>query len=129
VATHDIWEFDKFHPFYLTVSGLYGQMPQQQLGHTHFITEYRDVGAGNVVFLDGVRQPVVPVGVYTDETKDILITFEDRTFVANKEDPHCCLMFVDPATGKDINVIAAEKGYGQFYKVVVPDSTGLPSLS
>lgn len=124
IATHDIWEFDKFHPFYLTVSGLYGQMPQQQLGHTHFITEYRDVGAGNVVFLDGMRQPVVPVGVYTDETKDIVITFEDRTFVANTDGARCCLVFIDPATGKDINTIAEEKGYGQFYKVVVPDSNG-----
>lgn len=124
IATNDIWEFTREHPFYLTVSGLYGQMPQQQLGHTHFITEYRDVGAGNVVFLDGMRQPVVPVGVYTDKEKDITITFEDRTFAANTENPKACLIFIDPKTGKDINDIAAESNLGPFYRVVVLDSNG-----
>lgn len=121
IAIHDIWEFSPEHPFYLTVSGLYGQMPQQQLGHTHFITEYRDVGAGNVVFLDGMRQPVVPVGVYTDDEKDITITFEDRTFAANTHKYTPCLIFVDPKTGKDINTIAQESGMEPFYQVVVPD--------
>ena len=124
IATRDIWEFSKEHPFYLTVSGLYGQMPQQQLGHTHFITEYRDVGSGNVVFLDGIKQPVVPVGVYTDENRDIVITFEDRTFMANTANVHMCLMFIDPASGKDINTIAEEMGYGYFYRSVIPDSNG-----
>ena len=123
IATNDIWQYSKEHPFYLTVSGLYGQVPQQRLGHTHFITEYRDVGFGNVVFLDGVRQPVVPVGVYTDEDKDIVITFEDRTFMANSERPTPCLMFIDPSSNKDINQIAEEQGMEPFYRVVVPGST------
>jgi hypothetical protein len=122
IATHDIWEFSKEHPFYLTVSGLYGQMPQQRLGHTHYIAEYRDVGAGNVVFLDGVRQPVVPVGVYTDDTKDVVITFEDRTFMSNSGNPRPCLSFIDPATGMDINDLAYRSGYGYFYRTVMPES-------
>lgn len=121
VATHDIWEFSEEHPFYLTVSGLYGQMPQQRLGHTHFVVEYRDVGFGNVVFLDGMRQPVVPVGTYLDQDKDIVLTFEDRTFVTS-EQPVSCLLFVDPGTKKDINVIAEERGMEPFYKVMVPDA-------
>jgi hypothetical protein len=122
IATHDIWEFSREHPFYLTVSGLYGQVPQQRLGHTHYITEYRDVGNGNVVFLDGVRQPVVPVGVYADDTKDIVITFEDRTFLSNSESDRSCLMFIDPETGRDINELAVRSGYDYFYKVVTPES-------
>lgn len=124
IATHDIWEFDREHPFYLTVSGLYGQMPQQRLGHTHYITEYRDVGAGNVVFLDGNRQPVVPVGVYTDPRREITITFEDRTFAANSKDHRDCLVFIDPATGKDINKIAAERHQPPYYRTVTPGSSG-----
>ena len=124
VATHDIWEFSEEHPFYLTVSGLYGQVPQQRLGHTHFIVEYRDVGFGNIIFIDGVRQPVVPVGVYTDDNKDNTITFEDRTFMTNVEPGHPCIMFIDPVTQKDINTIAIQMNKDPFYRVLTPDSTG-----
>jgi hypothetical protein len=124
IAVHDIWEFSRERPFYLSVSGLYGQVPQQRLAHTHYVVEYRDVGYGNVVFLDGERQPVIPVGVYTDKTKEVSLTFDDRTFAANKETLRPCLAFIDPGSGKDINKIAHERGIGPFYKVVTPDSNG-----
>ena len=123
VAIHDIWEYSKERPFYLTVSGLYGQVPQPQLEHTHYITEYRDVGYGNVVYLDGMRQPVVPVGVYTDKERDIVISFEDRTFMADSSNPSPCLKFIDPSTGKDINDVAEEMHCMPFYRVVTPGSS------
>lgn len=123
VATHDIWEFSKEHPFYLTVSGLYGQMPQQRLGHTKYVLEYRDCGFGNVVYLDGIRQPVVPVGVYTDDEKDIVISFEDRSFMASTDSNRDCLKFYDPKTTRDINDIAEELGIeGGFYRTVAANS-------
>ena len=123
VAVHDIWEFSKERPFYLTVSGLYGQVPQQRLGHTKYIVEYRDCGFGNVVYLDGTRQPVVPVGVYMDDEKDIVISFEDRSFAATGGSDRNCLIFVDPRTGRDINEIALEKGIQEgFYHTVAADS-------
>lgn len=102
-AIHDIWDYSRDNPFYLSVSGLYGQVVDPSVGKTEYSVEYRDCGFGNIVFLDGERQPAVPVAVRTD-ARDITIRFKDRTFAATTEDTGRRLLdFVDPETGKSID--------------------------
>jgi hypothetical protein len=102
-AIHDIWDYSKEHPFYLTVNGLYGQVVNPAEGKTEYTVEYKDCGYGNVVYLDGERQPSVPVAVRSDAS-DITIRFKDRTFAAKTDDPKRRLLdFVDPITGKLID--------------------------
>lgn len=79
-AVHDIWDFSKEHPFYLTVAGLYGQFPDPSLGETEFSVEYKDYGFGNVIALNGVRQTAIPVATRTDSDADISVTFINRSF-------------------------------------------------
>lgn len=102
-AVHDIWDYSREHPFYLTVSGLYGQVVDPAFTKYEYSVEYRDCGYGNVVYLDGERQPAVPVAVRTD-AGDITLRFKDRTFMASSEDTGRHLLdFVDPTTGKLID--------------------------
>ena len=101
-AIHDIWDYSRDNPFYLTVSGLYGQVVDPPYGKLEYSVEYRDCGYGNVVYLDGERQPSVPVAVRSD-ARDIKLTFKDRTFMATTEDTGRKLLeFIDPKTGKAI---------------------------
>lgn len=81
IAVNDIWDYSKEHPFYLTVSGVYGQCPDPQLGKTDYVVEYKDFGYGNVICLDGVRQLLVPVATRSDKDQDIVVTFRDNTFL------------------------------------------------
>lgn len=79
-AIHNIWDFSKEHPFYLTVAGLYGQVPDPSLGVSEYTVEYKDYGFGNVIALNGERQVAVPVATKTDSEKDIVVTFLNRSF-------------------------------------------------
>jgi len=102
-AIHDIWDYSKEHPFYLSVSGLYGQVVDPSYGKTEYSVEYKDCGYGNVVYLDGERQPAVPVAIRSDAS-DVTLRFKDRTFMASTEKSNRRLLdFVDPATGKSID--------------------------
>ena len=105
-AVHDIWDYSRENPFYLTVSGLYGQVVDPSYGKTEYSVEYRDCGYGNVVFLDGERQPAVPVVVRSDAS-DITLTFKDRTFLASNSSEEQAerhlLDFADPITGRLID--------------------------
>lgn len=102
-AIHDIWDYSRDNPFYLSVSGLYGQVVDPTVGKTEYSVEFRDCGYGNVVFLDGERQPAVPVAIRTD-ARDVTIRFKDRTFSASTEDSERRLLdFIDPNTGKSID--------------------------
>lgn len=102
-AVHDIWEYSRENPFYLTVSGLYGQVVDPAFNKYEYSVEYRDCGYGNVVYLDGERQPAIPVAVRTD-AGDITLRFLDRTFMASNEDTTRRLLdFVDPTTGQKID--------------------------
>jgi hypothetical protein len=105
-AVHDIWDYSRENPFYLTVSGLYGQVVDPSYGKTEYSVEYRDCGFGNVVYLDGERQPAVPVVVRSDAS-DITLTFKDRTFLASNSDAEQAgrhlLDFADALTGKLID--------------------------
>lgn len=102
-AIYDIWDYSKENPFYLTVSGTYGQVVEPAAGKTEYSVEYRDCGYGNVVFLDGERQPAVPVAVRTD-ARDVTIRFKNRTFMATTADTSRRLLdFIDPRTGNRID--------------------------
>ena len=105
-AVHDIWDYSRENPFYLTVSGLYGQVVDPTYGKTEYSVEYRDCGYGNVVFLDGERQPAIPVAVRTDAS-DVTIRFKDRTFMASTDgsvrEGRRLLDFIDPVTGRRID--------------------------
>lgn len=85
-AIHDIWEFSKEHPFYLTVAGLYGQVPDPSLGVTEYTVEYKDYGFGNVITLNGERQVAVPVATKTDGNAPIDLHFLNRSF--NRSDDY-----------------------------------------
>lgn len=102
-AVHDIWDYSKEHPFYLTVSGLYGQVVNPEYGVTEFSVEYKDCGYGNMVYLNGERQPAIPVAIRTD-AKDVTLIFKDRTFMSTTESTQRLLLdFVNPEDGKSID--------------------------
>lgn len=104
VAVNDIWNYSKEHPFYLTVSGVYGQAPDPALGKTEYVVEYKDCGYGNVVYLDGVRQLLIPVATRSPDhvADDIVITFKNRTFMSKSYPNWAFLEFIDPMTMKPI---------------------------
>lgn len=112
VAVHDIWEYDRTHPFYLSVSGLYGQVVDPAIGKTEYSVEYRDCGYGNMIYLDGERQPAVRVAVRTDAA-DTTIRFKDRTFMADTGVKRKVMDFIDPRTYEPI----PEK----YYRTVTPN--------
>lgn len=103
VAVNDIWDYSKDHPFYLTVAGTYGQVADPQLGKHSYNVEFKDCGYGNVIYLDGVRQLLVPVATRTDNTEDVTVRFVNRTFMAKNFPEYRFIDFIDPATGMPID--------------------------
>lgn len=101
-AVHDIWEFSKEHPFYLTVAGLYGQVPDPSLGITEYTVEYKDYGYGNVIALNGTRQLAVPVATKADPGSEIEVRFINRSF----------------------NQLAASNGHANFIEFVALNEDG-----
>lgn len=93
VATDSIWQYSKENPFYVTIGGVFGQTYEPEFSKDAYSVEFKDYGHGNVAYLDGIRQPAVPVGIRTDidtfETK--LITFTNNSF--DKSVP--ALQFID----------------------------------
>lgn len=89
IAVNDIWNYSKEHPFYLTVAGLYGQYPDQRLSRKKYIVEYKDCGYGNVIYLNGDRQPLIPIPSYTDPDRIVEETGEPIRieFVNNSLNP------------------------------------------
>lgn len=79
VAINDIWDYSREHPFYLTVSGMFGQIPDPRLGKTEYTVEYKDCGFGNIIYLDGVRQALVPVATRVDMKEKIVVTFKNMS--------------------------------------------------
>jgi len=76
IAVNDIWNYSKEHPFYLTVAGLYGQYPDHRLACKKYVVEHKDCGYGNVIYLNGERQPVIPIPSYTDPDRIVEETGE-----------------------------------------------------
>lgn len=102
IAVNNIWDYSKDHPFYLTICGLYGQAPDPALGKTEYSVEFKDCGHGNLVYLDGTRQMVVPVATRSDINADITITFRNHTFMRATHPNWKFLDFVDPRSGEVI---------------------------
>lgn len=120
VAVHDIWDYSKEHPFYLTVSGLYGQVPNPSMSKMEYSVEYKDFGYGNLVCLDGARQIAVPVSIRTD-AGNLTLKFKDRTFMAKSDIKRDVLEFVDPRTGLPIP--------HTYYRTITPAASGTDILS
>lgn len=133
IAVNDIWDYSKEHPFYLTICGLYGQAPDPALGKTEYITEFKDCGHGNVVYLDGTRQMIVPVATRTDNEADITITFRNQTFMKATHPDWKFLEFLDPRTGypiPDAYTELVQTEDGPVLKLLVKNSTlGIDMMS
>lgn len=114
VAIHDIWDYSKEHPFYLSVAGLYGQVVDPAATKYEYSVEYRDCGYGNMIYLDGERQPAVRTAVRSD-AGDVTLRFKDRTFMADSGVKRNVIEFIDPDTNRPI----PEK----FYRTITPSDT------
>lgn len=79
IALNDIWNYSKEHPFYLTVAGLYGQVPDPRLSQDHYIVEYKDCGFGNLIYINGDRQPTLTAATRVDGDDIVVYTFENKS--------------------------------------------------
>ena len=98
IAVDDIWNYSKEHPFYLTVAGNSGQMLDYRLTTTSYNVEWKDYGYGNVMVMNGVRQPMIPIPNKQDGNP-VRVTFFNHTFMPTEAD---FIRFVDPSTGIDL---------------------------
>ena len=83
IALNDIWDYSREHPFYLTVAGLFGQVPDERLSKYDFKVDYKDCGYGNLIYLDGDRQPAIPVATRTNDERITLI-FHNVSFTKGR---------------------------------------------
>lgn len=79
IALNDIWNYSKEHPFYLTVAGLYGQVPDPRLSQDYYTVEYKDCGFGNLIYINGDRQPTLTVASRVRGDETIVYTFENKS--------------------------------------------------
>jgi len=80
VAINNIWNYSEENPFYLTVSGNYGQNADPRLDISTYSVSYKDYGYGNVIYLNGERQQIIPVANKQDSSTNIEITFINNTY-------------------------------------------------
>lgn len=122
IALNDIWNYSKEHPFYLTVAGLYGQIPDPRLGKVDYNVDYKDCGYGNLIYIDGDRQPILTVATRTHDDL-VVYTFHNRSFTQSKE-PHRFIDFIEPfetATFEcdAVPIDQTEKGQKYVYNPIV----------
>lgn len=98
LAINDIWEYSKDNPFYLTVAGNSGQILDYRITDTSYNVEWKDFGYGNVMVLNGVRQPMIPVANRQDGIPADVV-FKNHTFMKENAD---FIWFADPSTGENI---------------------------
>lgn len=60
-AYASIWSYSKESPFLVTVNGNRGQAVDEQIAETNYNITLRDIGFGNVIYLNGERQMAVPI--------------------------------------------------------------------
>lgn len=60
VALNHIWDYSKENPFILTVNGNYGQTVEEQINELNYNVTLNDIGAGNIIYLNDVRQDSPP---------------------------------------------------------------------
>ena len=94
IAVNDIWSYNRDNPFYLTVAGNFGQKTDPRMDVRKFDVTFKDYGAGNVIYLNGGRQPSVPVGNPTDGG-DISLTFVNRAYDASPAEFNEFIQFTD----------------------------------
>ena len=58
---NNIWDYTKKNPFLLTVNGNYGQQVDEQVDNLEYNVTWNDIGYGNVIYLDNVRQDCPPI--------------------------------------------------------------------
>jgi hypothetical protein len=63
VALNHIWDYTKENPFLLTVNGNYGQQVEEQINELNYNVTLNDIGFGNIIYLNDVRQDSPPVVV------------------------------------------------------------------
>ena len=96
IALNDIWNYSKEHPFYLTVAGLFGQVPDPRLGKTEYNVDYKDCGFGNLIYIDGDRQPTLTVATRTNDDT-VVYKFHNQSFTkGNYEHSFIEFVKVDP---------------------------------
>lgn len=84
IALNDIWNYSKEHPFYLTVAGLFGQVPDPRLNKLEYKVDYKDCGYGNLIYIDGERQPTLTVATRTNRDDTVVYTFENVSYTRGK---------------------------------------------
>jgi len=84
IALNDIWDYSREHPFYLTVAGLFGQMPDSRLSKYDYKVEYKDCGYGNLIYLDGDRQPSITAATRTNDDDRVVLTFHNESFTKGR---------------------------------------------
>lgn len=85
IALNDIWNYTREHPFYLTVAGLYGQVPDPRLSKTVYNVDYKDCGFGNLIYLDGERQPTITVATRTNTDDVVIYEFHNKSYTKGSE--------------------------------------------
>jgi hypothetical protein len=83
IALNDIWNYSKEYPFYLTVAGLYGQVPDPRLSKTDYNVDYKDCGYGNLIYIDGERQPVITAATRVNADDTVIYTFHNVSYTKN----------------------------------------------
>jgi hypothetical protein len=61
IAIHDLSQYDKENPLYVTCGGVQGMDVIKNIPTVTYHVEYKDVGYGNVLFLNGEMQPDFPI--------------------------------------------------------------------
>lgn len=59
IATYNIWSFSKENPFNVPVSGITGTKLNPQISISTFNISLGDIGSGNVIYINGERQPLI----------------------------------------------------------------------
>lgn len=63
IALVNVWDYSRENPFLLSVNGNYGQQVEEQINELNYNITLNDIGYGNLIYLNGVRQDCPPVVV------------------------------------------------------------------
>jgi len=113
VALNNVWDYSKQNPFLLTVNGNYGQSVDEQVDNLLYDITWNDIGYGNVIYLNNVRQdcpPIVAGNVYqfvNHETGALNFTIFDVTTQLPITDP-AIVESIDTEGRQVITITASE---------------------
>lgn len=125
IALNDIWNYSKEHPFYLTVAGLFGQVPDPRLSKYEYNVDYKDCGYGNLIYLDGDRQPTITIATRTNNDEDDSVVYIFRNVSYTKQHgkqmaPYRFIDFIEPTCSPTygdqiVPIDQTEKGKNYVY--------------